>query len=246
MDLVIKHYSAIIIGADTSSVYQLKRYIETLQIPINVSHITNSIRDAEKICKTEIPDILITEIILNDQKIFDFLNDFDFTHTQLIFTSQFSSYGVKVIEYDPIGFLTKPVDRNAFEKVIKKAVFNLQHLEILSQKINSESSSNQIAVSSVDKIDIIRLTDIIYIEADGRYSHFYLKSNKITASKNLGSYEKQLNESIFYRTHSKYIINLNAIKSIHRENKAYCIMNNKSIIPISRRRLDKLLFLFIK
>lgn len=241
-----RQYSSIIIGADSSSVYQLKKHIEMLQLPISITHTTNCPKEAEIICKQEMPDIIITEIILNEQNIFGLLNTIDLSNSQLIFTSQFSSYGVRVIDYYPLSFLIKPVEKNAFERVIKKAIFNLQQREILVPKTNHLQSINQIAISSIDKIEIIRLKDILYIEADGRYSHFHLMFKKITASKNLGSYEKQLNESIFYRTHSKYIINLSAIKSIHRESRAYCIMNNKAIIPISRRRLDKLLFLFIK
>lgn len=50
-----------------------------------------------------------------------------------------------------------------------------------------------LGISTLDKIEIVNIADILYIKADGKYSHFYLKdSSKKVVSKNLEEYQKFL------------------------------------------------------
>lgn len=240
------HYKVMIIEKDSEHINLLKHYFGKLKLDLNLVFIAKDLFQAQIGFKKHQPDILITAIQLDDQNIFDILDSLVLSNTELIFSSSFSSYGIKAIDYRPIGFLLKPYNFQSFSNTIKKAISRIQSKENSITEIETLITNSQIAISSLDKIDVIHFDDILFIEADGRYSHFHLKTGKITASKNLGSYEKQLQESRFHRIHSKYIVNISAIKSIHRDSGVYCVLENQKDLPISRRRFDSLMNLFIK
>ncbi|MEI9908772.1 MAG: LytTR family DNA-binding domain-containing protein [Bacteroidota bacterium] len=68
-----------------------------------------------------------------------------------------------------------------------------------------------------DKIVFINIPDIIYCEANGAYTHVYLKDGqKMVASKSLGDFEAQLVSNKFFRIHHSSLINLNRIKEFQR------------------------------
>ena len=52
------------------------------------------------------------------------------------------------------------------------------------------------------------LDNIIYLESDSNYTNIYTNEKKITASKTLGYFEKELTDKSFFRIHASYIINL--------------------------------------
>jgi len=235
-----------IIENDSEHINLIQNYFNQFKLNLNLVYIAKDLFQAQIGFKKYKPDILITEIQLDNQNIFDLLDLIVLSDTELIFSSNLSSYGIKAIEYRPIGFLLKPYDYQSFSEVVKKAILRIKAKKQMNGEIDSLINNSQIAISSLDKIDVVHFEDILFIEADGRYSHFHLKSGKITASKNLGSYEKQLLESRFHRIHSKYIVNISAIKSIHRDSGVYCVLENQKDLPISRRRFDSLMSLFIK
>ena len=81
------------------------------------------------------------------------------------------------------------------------------------------------------------LSNIIYCEASGPYTHVYLNDgNKLVSSKALGEFEAQLSGSKFFRIHHHYLINLNRVKEFQRHDGGYVIMENNKELEVSQRR----------
>ena len=89
-------------------------------------------------------------------------------------------------------------------------------LSFQNQKVNqiksygSETSENGfIAISSSDKIELIKVEDIMYCKAEGKYTEFVLSNKqKILSSKNLGEYNSLLLNNYFFRIHHSYVVNI--------------------------------------
>ena len=114
---------------------------------------------------------------------------------------------------------------------MKNSILELNNTEQVRRQ------KNIIAVSSVDSIDLIVPDDLLYLEADGNYTTFHISdSTTIISSRNLGSYEKQLDSLVFFRIHNKYIVNINKVKSINKSSGDYCEITNGKRLPIAKRR----------
>lgn len=97
-----------------------------------------------------------------------------------------------------------------------------------------------IAIPSIKKINLVGIDRIEFLEADGKYTIFHLKNKDVmVASRNIGEYLKILNPQLFFRVHHTYVVNMNAIKNIHKTDGNYCELNSGFNIPIAKRRLEE-------
>lgn len=114
---------------------------------------------------------------------------------------------------------------------MKNSILESQENDLEKQK------TTIIAVSSSDHIALIVPDHILYLEADGNYTTFHLcNGTTIISSRNLGNYEKQLDSSVFFRIHSKYIVNIRRVKSICTSSGIYCEIENGKKLPVAKRR----------
>ncbi len=138
------------------------------------------------------------------------------------------------------GFLGKDAILESFLKAMKRSFMVLEGLERIESEFKETTKVDFIAVPSVSKIDVLEVSKLLYCEAEGRYTTFFLEDGKtIVSSRNLGEYEKQLPSNLFFRIHHKYLVNLQKVSSINKEGGRYCEMLNSSFLPISKRRQDK-------
>jgi two-component system LytT family response regulator len=73
------------------------------------------------------------------------------------------------------------------------------------------NNSDFVAIASVDKIDLLKIDDIVFCKADGKYTEFHTdKNTKIVSSRNLGEYSSLL-ENNFFRIHHSYVVNIKHI-----------------------------------
>lgn len=118
---------------------------------------------------------------------------------------------------------------------LDKAIFSTIRSNVLN-----ESNKNFFTVSSTDKIELIRMDDVVYCQADGKYTSFFLKCGKIVlASKNIGEFEVILSKHRFYRIHQSYIVNVLFVARVLKKEGAFCELNTGRIVPIAYRRQEE-------
>lgn len=236
-------YNAIILEDQRMDTLLLKKIIS--DYCINISILAQAITIEEGILEinNKKPDIVFFSIMFDDLVIFDFLDKFNLNQVQVIFVSSEKEYALNAFESNAVDFILKPVRVEnvilAINKAIKKIEINKFCLtnEYRNVKIKN-SKFNYLAVSSLDKIDFLKMSDIMFCMAEGKYTTFFLlNGKKIVSSKNLGEYEKLLDNYNFYRTHHSYIINIRYLISVIKTDGSYCELSNRVTIPISKRRL---------
>ena len=126
---------------------------------------------------------------------------------------------------------------------VVKAVSNIiKNLELQNFIPIEEDSKNKyreyVALSSLDQIDFIKMADIMFCMADGKYTKFYLANgNSFLSSKPIGSFEyRVLDSDHFFRIHNSYIINMRFVAKVNKKEGIACEMLNGLSIPISKRR----------
>ena len=96
-----------------------------------------------------------------------------------------------------------------------------------------------------DKTYFLKMNDIVYCEAEGSYTKFYVSNGEpILVSRNLRYYEELLEPASFFRTHHSCLVNPNKIKIYDR--KTDCgtlILEGGYTVPVSQRKKDFVLAL---
>jgi len=189
----------------------------------------------------------LLDISFKEDTFFTMLDKLELSIPKLVFISDDRQDAVKAFKQNAIDFILKPVDFNslilAVYKVIKRAKMeqSYQNQKISDiQVINSLPQSNDyVAISSLDKIELIPMTEIIYCQAEGRYTVFFLLSGKkIMSSKNLGEYIAILDRNYFFRIHHSYIVNLRHIVKISKKEGYFCEFPNGVLLSVAKRRQE--------
>ena len=120
---------------------------------------------------------------------------------------------------------------------------------MLTQNLNPKLNSNikqapslemRLCLPTLKGFTILKLQDIVYCEAQGSYTYFGLTNNKsLLISRPLFDYEKMLTNSVFFRVHKSFLVNLLHIKEYRRTEGGCVIMSDGTEIEISRRKRDQ-------
>jgi two-component system LytT family response regulator len=239
--------NAIIISEEKDTLTILKNFEEENFMIMKIIGDAFSVIDAIDIIKLKKPDVVFLDIVLKDDVFFEMLEQLEFSIPKLVFISANENYAVKAFKHNAIDFILKPIDFNAIilaaYKVIRRTEMERSYQNQKINNINILNSINQhneyVAVSSLDKIELIPMSEIIFCQADGKYTNFFLlNGKKIMSSRNLGEYNSILDHNYFFRIHHSYIINIRHIAKISKKDGYFCELSNGTILPVAKRRQE--------
>jgi two-component system LytT family response regulator len=180
-------------------------------------------------------------------QIFDFFEK-DTIDFHIIFTTAYSEFALQAFEMNAIDYLLKPMRPNKVKEAVAKAKNKMKTENISSQleelKLNFQSAMFQkIGLPIADGILFIELEHLIMMEADGMYTKVFTKNNgSQIISKPLKFFVDLLaNNSLFYRPHRSFLLNIKHIKQYVRKDGNYIIMSNEMIVSISKEKRDEFL-----
>ena len=169
----------------------------------------------------------------------------------VIFTTAFDEYAIKAFENNAIDYLLKPFSPERFEAALNKwyaktnntpsSENTLEHF-IENDTLHQPEERNRIVVKKGNDIRIIPVTDIFYIEAYDDYVKIYTKEDFYIKKKTMNYYEQVLDNTLFFRAHRSFIINLSQLTKIElvEKNNYAAILKNGKKISISRNNYSKL------
>jgi two-component system LytT family response regulator len=194
------------------------------------------------------PDFVFLDIKMPTVNGFEMLEQLGQVQFEVVFVTAYNEFAVKAYKYAAFDYLLKPVDPDELVATVerlkaKKQQASLHDRLALLMKTLEEPKKlpAKLTIHGTDGITILTIAEIIYLEADGPYTVFYLTSrDKLVSSKNLKEYEELLTEHGFFRTHHSYLVNLEHIKKYVRAD-GYVLLSNGHQVHVSKRRKDDFL-----
>lgn len=215
--------------------------------------VANTFQEGLEHLKEQEFNILFLDIELDSNKTgFQLLEAANKENFHLVVVTSHAHYALNAIKYSAIDFLLKPVDVDdlglVFEKISKKEDNQssiLLQLRTLQENLDeAKPKKTKLVLKTQEEIKIVKIKDVIRCEADVNYTKFYLISGeKIIVSKPLKEYDNILSELGFFRTHKSHLINVECFKSYKKRDGGYLEMVDKSIVPVSVRKKEKLFLL---
>lgn len=201
------------------------------------------------------PDVLLLDIELDDGTGFDILEQLNQPSFQLIFTTAHNQYAIQSIKFSALDYLLKPIDPYDLNEALQKATIRLNNnlqsqLNVLLQQLGNNTTvmDKQIVLKDIDKTYFVNMKDILYCEAEGSYTKFYIaNSDPIFVSRNLRSYEELLAPAGFIRTHHSCLVNPTKIKIYDRKTDfGILVLEGGQTVPVSQRKKEFVLQLLEK
>jgi two-component system, LytTR family, response regulator len=193
------------------------------------------------------PEVVLLDVELDDGTGFDVLKQIPNPTFQLIFTTAHNQYAVQAFRFSAIDYLLKPIDPAELNSGLTRAKENITNntlknqLLVLMQQLSPKNEPDrQIVLKDIDKTYFIKMSEILYCEAEGSYTRFYLTNREtVFVSRNLHTYEELLTPAGFIRTHHSCLVNPAKIKVYDRKtDSGSLILESGHIIPVSQRKKE--------
>jgi two-component system, LytTR family, response regulator len=193
-------------------------------------------------------DLLLLDIKLPDGTGFDILQKLTKIDFKIIFITAFEEFAVRAFKFSAVDYILKPVSAldliQAIDRVIHilQAEYALKLNTLLSNNNTHNNHEKRLVLKSVDKIQVVKINEIIQCESDQSYCHIYLvDGTKLTISKPLKEYDEILGDYGFFRIHKSHMVNLAHIRRFERSEGGSVIMVDDTKIPVSFRKRDELI-----
>lgn len=183
-------------------------------------------------------DLLFLDIQMPDLNGMELAHAIDTRRTRVIFTTAFKDYAFESYEVNALDFLLKPIRYVKFQAAVEKA----RELVAPVPQPSFEAKEKDVAapVSVLDGIFLkvdgelkrISLDKIIYVEGMKDYLKFSVEGEKspLVTHLTLSAAEEMLPASMFMRINRSYIISLQHIRSIDRND---CVYIGDQIIRVT-------------
>jgi two-component system, LytTR family, response regulator len=238
---------AIVVEDELNARELLIKYL-TKYCELEVIGEAGDVEEAETLIAKLKPDIVFLDISLpihNGFELIERLQPIDF---EVIFITAYDQYAIQAIKISAIDYLLKPISISELKLAVTKAKAKIagknqnKNLNILLENLNQNNQSKKIAIPDGSSYIYEEISNIVRLQADGRYSNIYtLSGKKYLVTKNLGEFDKLLTPYSFLRVHHSHLINPNHIHSYEKIDGGHLIMVDKSHVDVSRKNKEDLI-----
>ena len=245
---------AIIIEDETLSQEMLTLLLQRHKADVEIIDTCSNPTDGiESIAKHQ-PELVFLDIQMPKMNGFDMLKKISNIDFEVIFTTAFDQYAIDAIRMSALDYLLKPIDDEDLTAAIEKCKERMvekktkrQFENLFNNLTNKNPLDKTLALSASDGISFIKMSDILRVEANGRYAKFYLLNKEtILVSKTLGDFEDILSANQFFRIHDSSIINLNHVKKYIRGDGGTVLLSDNTEHDVARRRKEEFVKLIPK
>lgn len=245
----MKTITALIVDDEQDSRETLRNYLGKYCPQIKLlGECSNIIEARASILKLQ-PQLVFLDIEMPHGNAFDLLEQWGKINFEIIFITAFSQYAIQAFNLSAAHYLLKPVDIEELEKAVStvEAALNqkekLSHATILLENMAAVHAQNRkLVLPLMEGFDVVRMSDILYCEAEDNFTRFYFKDGRKTLiCRRLKFYESALNDFGFYRVHRSYIVNLDFVIRYKKGKGGSVILENGKELLVSNNKKSELL-----
>ena len=220
--------NAIIIEDEAIVARELLKKIGEVAPDIRIQSTLSSLKTAKTWLKENAePDLIFMDVQLSDGISFELFQSFSL-QCPVIFTTAFNEYAIQAFKSNGVDYLLKPVNKGDLKNAIDKCRRLAQTKQPVSIDISTllaafaPGSVRQLGAKEKFIVNFrntllpIKTVDIAYFVRDQLiYLCTFDNQRHILDYETLEEIEEALNTGKFYRVNRQYIVNENAIKSVH-------------------------------
>jgi len=192
------------------------------------------IDDAENYLLENTVDLLLLDLNLKGRNGFDLLKSNVSAGYHTIIISAYSEKAIEAFQYGVLDFIAKPFTSERLSKSFDR---------ILDKSQRNYYGCRYLSIKKLGVIELISLSDISHIQADGHYSLIHLVNQTEMTALHSKSIEKimQLLPENFMRVHRSYVVNMNNVNQLLIEpGSQYTVKLNSGVeVPVGRTKYQE-------
>jgi two-component system LytT family response regulator len=221
----------------------LREYCPGLEVVGHAGSVPEAVREIE----AHRPHLVFLDIEMPGDLGFALFDHFSEPDFHVVFTTAYQQYAIQAIKVSALDYLLKPIEIDQLVRAVEKARVQVnskllfQQLQAFRMNLNEQRQVSRLALPLADGMVFVNVANILYLKADGSYTHVVTDTNKVLVSKKLGEFEELERHSDFFRTHRSYLVNLRQLERFIKNDGGYLLMRNGDTVELSRNRKEEIL-----
>ncbi len=193
----------------------VKNYIKGIPDLLLIGECSNGFEGIKAIQELK-PDLILLDIQMPKLNGFEMLELLE-EMPEIIFITAHNHYAINAFELNAVDYLLKPYSSERLISAIQKAITKIR-TEVTPkdniQKLVSQPLTEKlerVVVKSINKIKVIPVEKINYLEAQDDYVMIYTDEGKHLKQATMAYFEENLDKSEFIRIHRSYIVKIGLV-----------------------------------
>ena len=233
----MKNINVLIVDDDEPSRRLSLRAMEQLVEPARI-HTAENAAETIRILREEPIELAFLDIDMPDTdgvSIADYIRN-NYPQVMIVFLTGFVDFAARSYDYEPLDFLTKPIDLMRLNKT-------LERYESRGKKAH-DYTKDRVAVDTSEGFVLLSPEEIAYIGKELRNIRLHCKNGQTyTVRHSLDELEAVFSDFQFFRIHQSYLAPLSGIVSVKTSafGKTYeAILADGTALPVSRNKYQQL------
>lgn len=180
-------------------------------------------KEAIEFINVEQPALVFLEIELSKISGFEVIKNITTDVSPLfVLISNSKEYAMEAFEIEALDYIQKPFSAKRIEKSLDRFHKRIQNgfhessedIGNLIQDLQRPTGLERFIIKQSGEYHLIKMADIIWIEADGNYSRIMTTDKKFMVRYTLSGFDEQLSSNQFYRISRSQIVNLDYVVKI--------------------------------
>jgi DNA-binding LytR/AlgR family response regulator len=202
-----------IIDDESEAIGLLKEYIGNTPGLELVGSSQNPVTALDEITGPLAPDITFMDVDmrqLSGMELAGMVN----LYTTVVFTTGFPEYALQAFEMEAFDYLLKPINYERFLKCIQRAKRKMNRPVSAAPGLNEDFFNIKSEIKG--RMVKIRFDEVIYVEGAVNYIQIHTPGGKHMTYLTMKEIEYHLPKQIFARIHRSFIVNINFVRVIER------------------------------
>jgi len=201
------------------------------------------------------PDLVLLDIQMPDIDGFGVISEIGIDKMpQVVFVTAYDQHAIRAFEVNAVDYLIKPYTSERFHEAVDRALKRIvqgaerveeARLEAMLQRLfgenergnaSEEPGADRIIVRDRDRMRLIRVQDVDWIESEGNYVRLHIGATSHLIRGNLGKLEEKLATFGFVRVHRRFLVNVDRVTEVQPwfGGDAILILGNNAKVRLSR------------
>jgi two-component system LytT family response regulator len=192
--------------------------------------------DAAELLRRLKPDLVFLDVQMPVMDGFEVLDNVSSDHLPIVvFVTAYDRYALKAFETHALDYLLKPFTAGRFHAAVERARLEVARagdhethqrvIEVLDERRRARQRDQRdpgvsggylarLAVKRNQRIVLVKVADIDWIESSGNYAHLHAQGASHVVRMTMGELERRLDPSQFARIHRSTIVQIDRIEGI--------------------------------
>jgi two-component system LytT family response regulator len=233
----------ILVDDEAGCISNLRYYLNNLCPRIEIVGTATNLSEATDLLNASGIDLAFLDVQLMHENIFDafpFVKCQDFAK---VFVTAFEQYAFNAFRVSAVDYLLKPLEAAEVSRCYEKVLLNLEHGHLSAA--SPADKGQKLLLRQGDHVYAVADSEILFLKADGFYTNVVFEQNgsrrEILVSKPINILHEELKAACFLRIHRSYVVNIDRVLDVRRNDSRLSIAIADITIPVAKRRVPEFL-----